>query len=100
MITIRVAGVGKEESASRHIFKGQFSVFSNPVKFKFQRNRTFLGTLGILFLALWFSWLCVVHAQVIQSQLPRGQRFPPTTNPPLPLWLHVQGVLMKMLAMV
>lgn len=97
VITIRVAGVGKEESAPRHIFKRQFSGFSNPVKFKFQRNRTFMGTLGILFLALWFSWLCVVHAQVIQSQLPRGQRSPPPTNPPSYFGFMCRGCLWKCL---
>ena len=55
MITSRVAGVRKKKSEPGHIFKEDFSRFRNPFKFKFQRNRAFMGTLDILFLALWFS---------------------------------------------
>ena len=55
VITSRVAGVIKKKSVPGHIFKEELSRFSNPFKFKFQRNKTLMGTLDILFLALWFS---------------------------------------------
>lgn len=67
---IRELSVG--QSAAGDTFKEEFPESSNSLKFKSQRNRTFPGTLGILFLVLWFSQLHVVH-----SQLLRGQRFQP-----------------------
>lgn len=53
MLRIRVAGAG--QSAPGDTFREEFPGLSNSLKFKSQRNRTFVGTVSVLLLALWFS---------------------------------------------
>lgn len=72
VLTISVAGLREEESAPGDIFKDEFLGFSTLPTFKLQKNGAFVGTLDILFLALWFSWLCDVQAHVFQLHPPRG----------------------------